>query len=62
MEQFQLKLIINIVIGIIFVIGFITFMFKRTNWFKPGGIVYEFLKSRNETKQTANQNKDDSNK
>lgn len=56
MEQFQLNLIINIVIGIIFVIGFIMFMFKRTNWFKPGGIAYEFLKSRKKAKKSANKN------
>lgn len=59
MEQFKMNLIINIIIGIIFVIGFTVFMLKKTNWFKPGGIAYEYLKSR---KKSSNNQKNISKK
>lgn len=52
MSQFQINLIINIAIGILFIVGFAWFMFKRTNWFRPGGIAYEFFKARKEAKST----------
>lgn len=51
MNQFQINLIINVIIGIVFVCGLCWFMFKRTNWFKEGGIAYEFLKARKEAKK-----------
>lgn len=50
MSQFQINLIINISIGILFIFGLCWFMFKRTNWFKEGGIAYEFLKERKKAK------------
>lgn len=53
MSQFQITLIINIAIGFLFVIGFAWFMYKRTNWFRPGGIAYEYFKARKEAKKTA---------
>lgn len=51
MNQFQISLIINIVIGILFVCGLFWFMYKRTNWFQPGGVAYEFFKSRKKSKK-----------
>lgn len=58
MSQFQINLIINIIIAIVFLCGLCWFMFKRTDWFQEGGIAYEFLKSRKQAKQ----NKKNSNK
>lgn len=52
MSQFKINLIINIAIGLLFIIGLAWFMFKRTNWFRPGGVAYEFFKTRKETKKT----------
>lgn len=56
MSQFQINLIINIAIGILFIVGFAWFMFKRTNWFRPGGIAYEFFKARKEAKKSNKKN------
>ena len=53
MSQFQINLIINISIGILFIFGLCWFMFKRTNWFKEGGIAYEFLKERTQVNYVA---------
>lgn len=54
MNQFQTSLVINIAIGILFIFGLCWFMFKRTNWFKEGGIAYEFFKARKEAKNAQN--------
>lgn len=54
MSQFQINLIVNIAIGILFIFGLCWFMFKRTNWFKEGGIAYEFFKARREEKNAQN--------
>lgn len=54
MNQFQTSLVINIAIGILFIFGLCWFMFKRTNWFKEGGIAYEFFKARKEAKSAQN--------
>lgn len=65
MSQFEINLIINIIIGFLFVFGLCWFMLKRTNWFKEGGIAYEFLKARKEAKQStknSNSKKNDMNK
>lgn len=51
MSQFQIDLIINITIGILFISGLCWFMFNRTNWFKPGGIAYEYFAARKENKK-----------
>lgn len=51
MTQFQINLTINIVIGILFISGICWFMLKRTNWFKPGGVAYEYFKSRKKSKK-----------
>lgn len=59
MSQFQITLIINIAIGLLFVFGLAWFMYKRTNWFIPGGIAYEFFKARKEAKQAAKKSKRD---
>lgn len=56
MSQFQINLIINIAIGLLFIFGLCWFMFKRTNWFKEGGIAYEFFKARKEAKNAQNDN------
>lgn len=55
MTQFQINLIINIIIGLILIFGLLRFMFKRTNWFKPGGIAYEYFKSRKKSKHDTKQ-------
>ncbi len=59
MSQFQINLIINISIGIIFIFGLFWFMFKRTNWFRPGGVAYEFFKARKEAKNASKSDKKD---
>lgn len=58
MDQFQIKLIINLVIGVVFVIGIVLFMTKRTNWFKPGGVAYEFFKSIKNSKSSDKKSND----
>lgn len=58
MSQFQINLIVNIAIGVLFIFGLCWFMFKRTNWFKPGGIAYEFIKARKEAKKVQKIEKD----
>ena len=62
MSQFQINLIVNISIGILFISGLCWFMLKRTNWFKPGGVAYEFLKAIKEEKKSTKINKDNSQK
>lgn len=62
MSDFETTLTINIFIAIVFVFGLCWFMFKRTNWFKEGGIAYEYFKARKEAKNTEKVNNKEDNK
>ena len=43
-------IIINIIIGIVVVVGFFIFWGRSEGWFKEGGLVYEWLKNRKNKK------------
>ena len=62
MSDFETTLTINICIGVVFVFGLCWFMFKRTNWFKEGGIAYEYFKARKEAKKAEKVNNKEDNK
>lgn len=59
MSQFELKIVINIVIGLIVTLGFIIFMAKNTGWFKEGGIIYEIKKGLKSEKEAIQNSKTD---
>lgn len=46
MNEFWIKVIVNIVVGVIVVLGFFTFWGHSSGWFVEGGFVYEYLKNR----------------
>lgn len=45
MDDFFLKVVINIIIGSAIIIGFFIYWGRNSGAFKEGGIVYEFLKN-----------------
>ena len=58
MNEFWIKVIVNIVVGVIVVLGFFTFWGRSAGWFVEGGFVYEYLKNRKPKKrQLKNQNR-----
>lgn len=57
MNEFWIKVIINIIIGLIIFIGFFTFWGRSSGWFDEGGIVYEYFKKKKEQKRRMKQQK-----
>lgn len=57
MNEFFVKVIINIVIGIIVVLGFFTFWGRSAGWFEEDGFVYEYLKNRKAKKRQLREQK-----
>lgn len=51
MNEFWIKVIINIVIGIIVFGGFFIFWGRSSGWFKEGGLVYEYFKNKKKSKK-----------
>lgn len=51
MNEFWMKVIINVVIGLAIVIGFFVFWGRTSGVFNEGGFVYELLKKRKEEKK-----------
>ncbi len=51
MNEFWIKVIINIVIGIIIFGGFFIFWGRSSGWFKEGGLVYEYFKNKKNSKK-----------
>ncbi len=51
MNEFWTKVTINIVIGIIIFGGFFIFWGRSAGWFKKGGLVYEYFKSKKKSKK-----------
>lgn len=50
MNETLIKIIINIIIGIVVFFGFFAFWGRSSGWFIEGGLVYEFLRKRKEEK------------
>lgn len=50
MSDLGIKIIINIVVGIIVFVGFFIFWGRSAGWFKKGGLVYEYLQDRKQRK------------
>lgn len=55
MSELGIKIIINIIVGIIVFGGFFVFWGRSAGWFKKGGLVYEYLHSK-KRKKTAKRN------
>lgn len=51
MNEFWIKVIVNIVVGFIVLFGFLWFWGKSSGVFNEGGIIYEALKRRRENNQ-----------
>lgn len=51
MNEFIVKIIINIIVGIVVVLGFFTFWGRSCGWFVEDGFVYEYFKARKEEKR-----------
>ena len=50
MNDLVIKIIINIIVGIIVFVGFFVFWGRSAGWFKKGGLVYEYLHSKKQKK------------
>lgn len=50
MDNFWVKFLINFIIGIVVVVGFFIFWGRSSGWFKEGGIVYEYYKTKKSEK------------
>lgn len=50
MDNFWVKFLINFIIGIVVVVGFFIFWGRSNGWFKEGGIVYEYCKTKKSEK------------
>ena len=58
MNDFLMKVIINIIIGIIVFGGFFIFWGRSAGWFIKGGFVYEYFQSKKKnSKKKTNQKK-----
>lgn len=57
MNDFLIKVIVNIVIGIIVFGGFFIFWGRSAGWFVKGGFVYEYFQKKKQTRKKPNQNK-----
>lgn len=55
MDEIWVKVIINIIVGIIVFVGFFVFWGRSAGWFKKGGLVYELLQERRARKKKAKQ-------
>ena len=57
------KILINILIGLIVIVGFFIYWGRASGWFKEGGLVYEWWKTKKESlkKSTKDNNDDDNN-
>ncbi len=54
MNEFWIKVILNIMVGLVVFIGFWIFLIRRSGWFNEGGFIYEYFKT---NKKTNNKNK-----
>lgn len=50
MNEFWIKVIFNIVVGIVVFCGFFIFWGRSSGWFKEGGWVYEYFKNKKNSK------------
>ena len=57
MNEFWIKFVVNIVIGLIVVIGFFAFWGKSSGVFREGGFIYELAKMRKEEKKKQKESK-----
>lgn len=57
MNDFLIKVIVNIVIGIIVFGGFFIFWGRSAGWFVKGGFVYEYFQKKKQNRKKPNQNK-----
>lgn len=57
MNEFEIKIIMNVIIGFIVVIGFFVFWGRNSGVFKEGGFIYEFFKSMKNKKHDEKTNK-----
>ena len=57
MNDFTIKILVNVVIFIGVFVGFIIYMKKYTNWFEEGGFLYELRKKIKESRKEKNSEK-----
>ncbi len=57
MNEFWIKVVINIVIGLIVVVGFFGFWAKSSGIFNEGGFIYELAKMKKEEKKKQKESK-----
>lgn len=62
MNEFWIKVIVNIIVGVIVVLGFFTFWGRSAGWFVEDGFVYEYFKARKEEKRKLREEKRESKK
>lgn len=55
MSELGIKIIINIIVGIIVFVGFFAFWGRSAGWFKKGGLVYEYLAEKKAARKKAKQ-------
>lgn len=61
MNEFWVKFLINVVIGLVIIIGFFVFWGRSSGVFNEGGLIYELLKKKKEEKKQSKKNgRDDS--
>lgn len=59
MNEFGIKVLINIAIGFVIIIGFFAFWGRSSGVFNEGGFIYELLKKRKEEKSNKKNGRDD---
>ena len=55
MSELGIKIIINIIVGIVVFVGFFIFWGRSAGWFKKGGFVYEYLEAKKLARKKAKQ-------
>lgn len=59
MNEFWITVLVNVFIGIIVVLGFLTFWGKSSGWLNEGGFIYEYFKNKKEQKRKLKHKQDD---
>jgi hypothetical protein len=62
MDEFGMKVIVNIVVGIVVFVGFIIFIYRNTELLKEGGILYDLWQDIKKNKNSKKANPSNKNK
>ena len=58
--NFSTNIVMNIIIGLVAIVGFFWYYGKCNGWFKEGGLVYEWFKTKfKKNNKTDNSSKDE---